>query len=253
MRYDNRLEKQDLAFLAHIKDLFLFAQQKSTTRFTSFLDMHQLVMARQIALSSGYSNFMFFSGYPKGERAILGVFSEFGLRETFPITPITLSFRNEDHIGHRDILGSLMGLEIARESIGDILVGDGVAVVFVLNSVSLIILNELKKVGNCGIKASEGMPLTLPPLHNYLDVTAVVSSLRLDCIVAAMAGISRDKSSHTIKSQFVSINGAQVCNPSCKVLEEDIVSIRGFGKFLFVNVLKTTKKGRLQILYKKYV
>lgn len=253
MRNENHMEKQDLAFSAHIRDLFLLAQQKSTTRFTGFLDMHQLVMARQIALSSGYSNFTFFSGYPNGERAILGVFSKYRPQESFPITPITLRFRKEDHIGHRDILGSLMGLEITRESIGDILVGDGIAVVFVLNTVSSIILNELKKVGNCGINIIEGMPPILPPLHKYLDVTAVVSSLRLDCIVAAMAGISRDKSCQTIKSKLVFVNGSSVCNPSRKVLEEDVVSIRGFGKFLFANVLKTTKKGRLQILYKKYV
>lgn len=253
MKYTHLTEKQDKAFAAHISDLFLSAQKNNTTRFSGFLDMHQLVLARQIAESSGYCNYLFSAGYPDGERAVLGVFPPYGTEESFPIVPITLRFRKEDSIGHRDVLGSLMGLEITREAIGDILIGDGIAVIFVANTVAPIVLNELKKVGRCGVKLTEEMPESLPPLHKYLDIFAVVSSLRLDCIVAAMTGMSRDKSSQTIKSQLVFVNGATEYEPSCKISEGDVVSIRGFGKFLFANVVKTTKKDRLQILYKKYV
>lgn len=253
MKYANLSEKQDKAFSAHIKDLFLSAQKRYTTRFTGFLDMHQLVLARQIAESSGYHNYSFFSGYTEGERTMLGVFSPYGQQEPFPISPITLRFRKEDSINHRDILGSLMRLGITRDTVGDILIDEGFAVLFVTNSVLPIVLSELTKVGRCGVKVFEGMPESLPPLHHYLDIQKVVSSLRLDCLVAAMAGVSRDKSCQTIKSQFVSINGSQECNPSIKINEGDVVSIRGFGKFLFGNVIKTTKKDRLQILYKKYV
>ncbi|MBE6907217.1 MAG: RNA-binding protein [Ruminococcaceae bacterium] len=246
-------DKQDKAFAAHITDLFLSAQQNAMTRFSGFLDMHQLTLARQVAVSSGYSNYLFFSGYPEGERAMLGVFSPYGEQAPFPIIPITLRFRKEDPIGHRDILGAFLGLEIRREAVGDILVGEGAAVAFVTESVAPILLNELKKVGHCGVKVCQGMPETLPPLHNYLDIPATVSSLRLDCIVAAIAGISREKSSQTIGAQLVFVNGASQSEPSWNVAEGDVISIRGFGKFLFASVNKVTKKGRLQILCKKYV
>lgn len=246
-------DKQDKAFAAHISDLILSAQQNAITRFSGFLDMHQLTLARQVAVASGYSNYLFFSGYPGGERAMLGVFSPCEAQTPFPIVPITLRFRKEDPIGHRDILGALIGLEIRREAVGDILVGEGTAAAFVTESVAPILLSELKKVGHCGVKVCQGMPETLPPLHQYLDISATVSSQRLDCIVAAIAGISRDKSSRTIEAQLVFVNGACQCEPSWNVEEGDVISIRGFGKFLFANVNRVTKKGRLQILCKKYV
>lgn len=40
-------DRQDQAFTAHILDLFTIAQQKYVTRFTGFLDMHQLALARR--------------------------------------------------------------------------------------------------------------------------------------------------------------------------------------------------------------
>ncbi len=42
-------DRQDQAFTAHILDLFTIAQQKYVTRFTGFLDMHQLALARRAA------------------------------------------------------------------------------------------------------------------------------------------------------------------------------------------------------------
>ena len=246
-------DKQDKAFAAHISDLFLSAQQNAMTRFSGFLDMHQLTLARQVAVASGYSNYLFFAGYPDGERAMLGVFSPYGEQESFPIVPITLRFRKEDSLGHRDVLGALIGLEIIREAVGDILIGEGAAVTFVTESVAPILLSELKKVGRCGVKVCRGMPEILPPLHQYLDIPATVSSLRLDCIVAAIAGVSRETSSQTFEAQRVCVTGASQCEPSCNVAEGDVISIRGFGKFLFKSVNGISKKGRLQILCQKYV
>ncbi len=51
--------------------------------------------------------------------------------EAFPIAPLTLTYRKEDKLGHRDFLGSFMGLGIEREAVGDILIGEGRCVVFV--------------------------------------------------------------------------------------------------------------------------
>lgn len=195
-------DRQDQAFTAHIFDLFTIAQQKYVTRFTGFLDMHQLALARRAAASCAYPNHSFFGGHPGGERVMLGVFAPFEEPDeaAFPIVPLTLTFRAGDPIGHRDILGSLTGLEIRREAVGDILMGEGLAVCFATDAVAPVILHELTKVGRCGVKVREGLPETLPALHRYTDVPVNVSALRLDCVAAALLRLSREKAAQTVRS-----------------------------------------------------
>lgn len=248
-------DRQDQAFTAHILDLFTIAQQKYVTRFTGFLDMHQLALARRAAASCAYPNHSFFGGHPGGERVMLGVFAPYEEPDeaAFPIVPLTLTFRAEDPIGHRDILGSLTGLEIRREAVGDILMGEGLAVCFVTDAVAPVVLNELAKVGRCGVRVREGLPDALPALYRYADVPINVSALRLDCVAAALLHLSREKAAQAVRSGAVSLNGAPEQEVSRMLCEGDVLSVRGYGKYLVAQVLSETKKGRLHLLCNKYV
>ncbi len=250
-----QLNREDRAFAAHVEDLFERAQQKYVACFTNFLDLHQINLAQWIANRTGYANYTFYAGHADGERLMLGVFAPYDLMEEaqFPIVPLTVTFRKEDIVGHRDLLGSLLGLQLKRESIGDLLVSTGLAVCFVTQVSAPVVLSELKKVGRVGVKVSEGLPNELPALHRYQDLSVNVSSLRLDCLVAAICGLSREKASASIRSGFVAVNGAALMDVSVNLQEKDVLSIRGFGKFRFEQVLSTTKKGRFHLLCKKYI
>ena len=233
-------DRQDQAFTAHILDLFTIAQQKYVTRFTGFLDMHQLALARRAAASCAYPNHSFFGGHPGGERVMLGVFAPYEEPDeaAFPIVPLTLTFRAEDPIGHR---------------VGDILMGEGLAVCFVTDAVAPVVLNELAKVGRCGVRVREGLPDALPALYRYADVPINVSALRLDCVAAALLHLSREKAAQAVRSGAVSLNGAPEQEVSRMLCEGDVLSVRGYGKYLVAQVLSETKKGRLHLLCKKYV
>ena len=248
-------DRQERTFVAHILDLFEIVQLKYTTRFSNFLDARQLTLARKVSSSQPYQNFLFFGGHADGERVMLGVFAPYEQPDPgiFPIVPLTIQFRTEDRVGHRDILGALIGLEIKREAIGDILIGEGVAVCFLTPAAAPLVRTELHKIGRCGVKVAEGMPEILPALHHYKDLPVNISSLRLDCMIAAATGVSREKAVQTIRAQLVSIGGMVVTEPSHTLSEGDVISVRGFGKLLFAQVLSTTKKGRLQVLCKKYI
>lgn len=238
-----------------MEDLFHIAQEKSVIRFSSFLDMHQLSLAKQVAAFERYENYVFFGGFDQAERVMLGVFPPYEPvdLQVFPICAITACYRKEDQIGHRDILGSLMALEIKRESIGDILVTQGRSVFFLAKQAAPIALSELQKIGRCGVRLQEGIAGELPALHQYREMNCIVSSLRLDCVAAALAGVSREKSAQLIRGQAVSVNGLIRSEVSCVLEENDVISIRGTGKFIFEKQLGTTKKGRLQIICKKYI
>ncbi len=248
-------EKQDKAFLAHLEDLFRLAQERYQTRFTGFLYLHQLTLARQVANRFGDVPHLFYAGHPGGERQMLGVFAPYTVpkEQDFPIGVLTACFRKEDSIGHRDLLGALMGLEIRREAIGDLLLEEGRAVLFVAETVASVVENELVKVGRHGVKMTVGFSSPLPEQFHFSELPVNVSSLRLDCMVSAITGFSREKAAQTIRAQLVSVNGAVFTQTAGQLCEGDIISIRGVGKFVFAQITGTTKKGRLQVLCKRYV
>ena len=43
--------------------------------------------------------------------------------ESFPITALEFTYREQDDLRHRDFLGSLMAMGIRRDTLGDILTG----------------------------------------------------------------------------------------------------------------------------------
>ena len=80
-----------------------------------------------------------------------------------------------------------------------------------------------------------------------------MASPRLDCVVAAVAGLSRDKAASAIASGLVTLNYREELSSS-RLLEEGAkLSIRGKGKFVIDRLGPKTKKGRLCIGGRKYV
>lgn len=93
---------------------------------------------------------------------MLGLFFDEPSTSMFPICGIEFSFRKCDRLTHRDFLGSLMSLGIERETVGDILVEDGRAVVFVKAELSDYVKSQISKVGRVGVKVDDADLSKLP-------------------------------------------------------------------------------------------
>lgn len=158
-------------------------------------------------------------------------------------------------LAHKDILGSLMGLGITRQSVGDIcMISDSEAVASVSGKLTDYISEELSKVGSDGVKVT---PVTDPQSfafeRQYEELSCTVASLRLDGIVAALTGMSRTKSAEYITAGLVQLSGA-VCDEGAKeVAVGDTVTVRGYGKFLIDSTDGLTRKSRIRLNVKKYV
>lgn len=248
-------DKQDRAFFAHISDLLEAAQDKCYSRFSGFLDLHQQKLAQQAAAAHPAKSWMLFGGYSDAERLMFGAFSAYETPDgaVFPIVPVTISFRAEDSLSHRDLLGAILALGIKREALGDILVDAGSAVCFLTEPAARVVEQELMKVGRCGVKTAYGQPEILPLARRYQDVFVQLSSLRLDCFTAALCNLSREKASQMLRSKLVQVDGAVTENPACQLSPGAIISLRGYGKFLFDRVERTTRSGRQAVVCKKYI
>lgn len=132
------LSEDDIRLLDRVSDWIMAADEKYITKFSAFLDERQCLLCEKLMASVKYENYRLWGGYENAARRMLCVYPEYGdaENEDFPITSITLLYRKEDKITHRDILGSLMGLRIKRDSVGDILVGEGKSAVFLRSSVA---------------------------------------------------------------------------------------------------------------------
>lgn len=146
-------------------------------------------------------------------------------------------------INHRDVLGSLIGLGIKRECIGDIIVSNDIFV-YITKEMENFIINNLIKIGNVSvtIEKSSFEELSSIQVDNYVEDTFIVSSYRLDTIIGERCCLSRDKAKQYITLKNVKINGIINCNPDYIVKIDDLISIHRFGRLIIKEEVKKTKK-----------
>ena len=247
------LSDDEKILLRNITDKYEKAQQIYRPLYTFFLDERKQQLAQTVLASIKAEGFSIYGGYENAQRKILAVFDEYSRPENadFPLKPVTFTYRSVDRLTHRDILGALMSLDIKRECIGDILVGDGKSCTFVYETVADDVLS-VSKIGRVGVKASEGFDESVVPLVSFKLINATVSSLRIDGVVSAAAGVSRDKASALIRSSLVSLDHKEVSSASQKIDIGGVFSVRGHGKFELESC-RETKKGRINIVVKKYL
>lgn len=166
------------------------------------------------------------------------------------IDPVNRKFAEE--LSHRDYLGAIMNLGIERSMLGDIVIKDGTAYVFVLKKMSRYLTESLTTIRHTSVTAviTEDAGDILKP--EFEEIHGTVSSVRLDSIVALCGRLSRTKSAAYIESEKVFVNGQIVTNVSRAMKDGEIISVRGIGKFKFDSAGGQTKKGRTVVTLLKY-
>ncbi|MBP1918586.1 YlmH/Sll1252 family protein [Youngiibacter multivorans] len=156
---------------------------------------------------------------------------------------------------HRDYLGAIMALGLSRDRIGDVFIRDDIGYAVVLKENADFLANSLVSAGRCAIRT------TWTPLRNsdtlvspkMEERTGIVASLRLDGVVAMLAGTSRTKALESISRGQVLLNYSEEKEKSCEVKEGDTITIRGKGKFKMGLISGETQKGNLRITYFRFV
>ena len=155
---------------------------------------------------------------------------------------------------HRDYLGSLMGLGLTREKIGDILLTGTGAQVIVLAEVLPILLSQWDKAGR--------YPVTLTPLPlaeltpapgEIKEVRATVASPRLDAVVSAGFSIPRSRAADLIRAGRVMVDH-RPCEKADKTVSEGAtLTCRGLGKCVLREIGGTSKRGRTILAIDRYL
>lgn len=158
-------------------------------------------------------------------------------------------------LSHRDYLGSLLALGIERSTLGDIcILDDSSAILFCSSEIENYILMSLSTVGRDSVKAERiTVDKNMTSTQRFQPFSDTVASSRLDCVVASIFNLSREKAQNLIRGGLVEHNYDQASKTDADVSEGDMISARGYGKFVVRDISTQTKKGRIRLFADKYV
>ncbi len=235
-------------------DLALNSYNKNIWEYSKFLNIAE---QSEMQTEKYPVKYHFFGGYENAERkiAVFGNEDELGYDASYPVSYVEIAPVNRkfaDNLTHRDFLGALMSLGINREMLGDILVNENAAVVICIDSIADYIVNELESIKHTTVKCKIADSVSAAVLPEFDEEELIVSSQRIDVLVSSVYNLSRNNSQLLINSEKVFCDGRVVANTSFVPKSEQIISVRGMGRFVFDGTLRTTKKNKLVISVKKY-
>ena len=245
-------DKDEYVFLSGVCDKLIQSMNENKLTYTKFLDTHQQIVVKSLLDNSHHMNYVFDGGTEDAERKICIFLPDYEI-DVDVIKYIRASKSKRDSLSHRDYLGSLMGLKIGRESIGDIYVHDDGADIVVLSEIAEYILLEYSKAGRKTLELSlierneikEGN-------DNRVETRITVSFERLDSVVASAFNLSRSKSAEYIQSGRVLVNGFECMKVNKVIKEKDKINLRGKGKVVVSEMKGLSKKGKQIIEIVKY-
>lgn len=228
------------------------AQRANDREYTVFSDFLGLSEISEISAMRFSVPVTLWGGYENAERCVacFGDREYFADKSDYPIKCILIKPVNPkfaDNLSHRDFLGSLMGLGIRREVLGDIIISENKGYLFCLETIADYIIENLTQVRHTTVECelTENIPTNILPQPENLEI--IVSSERLDVIVSAIYKMSRSQVLPIFHTEKVFVNGIVKTSPSATLNVGDKVSVRGFGRFIYNGVLRHTKKDRLVI------
>nr|WP_302651819.1 YlmH/Sll1252 family protein [uncultured Agathobaculum sp.] len=226
---------------------------------TRFLDLNERAKCTEAVRLAGVTGHaLFWGGYADAERGIYLFYPDYmdadTARAAAPLALLRAHKRREDKLTHRDYLGALMGLQIDRSVVGDILVHEEGADILVLEDMADFILLHFAKAGRKQISLTrEPLAEIKAAAHTEKEGTGSVASPRLDSVVALVFGLPRKEAQAKIEHGLVFLNNVPCLKPERQVAEGDRLTVRGVGRARVEAFGGTSRKGRVFIQYVKNI
>lgn len=249
------MNDEELMLSKRMLELGNLCYQRSIPYTSDFLNLNEQNILNQVITKMPPICVKTVGGYNLAERKIAAFCPD---ENTTPVNPIIclaiepLSKKFSEDLTHRDYLGALINLGIERSVIGDIVIGKNyTAYVFCLKKIKDFIISELTRIKHTTVNVYE-TEFEEESHINYEEITGFVASLRIDAILSLTTKMSRSKAISYIEDAKVFINGKLITTNSYNLKENDIISVRGIGKFKLSSIGGTSKKGRLFLTVLKY-
>ncbi len=235
-------------------DLASAAYHRGINLFSDFLNLNEQNIFIYMRQELPEIKYFTYGGFADAERKILCFCGSDIIHHTeqidYPIDCIKiepLNHKFSDTLTHRDFLGAIINLGIDRSKVGDILILQNEGYLFCSNTISTFIVDQLVKVKHTMVSTSiiDQKEFDYQPV--YKEITGTVSSVRLDSILSVAFHTSRSSLTGLIEGGKVFVNSKEVLSNSYSLKEDDVISVRGMGKFKYIGTSYQTKKGRYSV------
>lgn len=237
-------------------DLSRMADRRGIVTFSNFLNLNELNLFHQIKTEL-VTDYRLFGGYEFAERQMIAFIPDALYYEwEFPISCLLFQPSHpkfSETLSHRDVLGALMNLGIDRSRIGDLKLEEQKYYIFCEDNISDYILSSLTQIRHTAVTGQKVDAKLLHIEQKFENLEGIVASNRLDAVVSFLTAKSRSQSALLIQSQKVFVNECVASSNAYDCREGDVISVRGFGKYIYTGSSGMTKKGRMKIAMKKYI
>ncbi len=261
-KYDN---EEDKLLVSRVLDKLEFVQKKNSIETTDFLDMHQKTVAEKVLKSQKITNYICYGGYSNAERVMIIIYPEkledvfnnnqYDFNNIVRVIRVILPNEMKGKYSHRDYLGAVIKVGLKREKVGDIIVNLDGADLIVSKDISKYIVDSFKELtrfskSDIYEESIEKLNITEPKTE-VLNI--IIPSMRMDSIVSELIRTSRSKALEIINAERVFVNSEVITKNSKMLKENDMITVRGKGRFKIIRILNSTKKGNLVLEVEKYV
>lgn len=259
-------QKEEQLMERRFTELSRLAYQRDIITYSDFLNLNELDILHTLPKDELYSRYLVFGGYDLAERQMAAFLPDalylrwkespsyedipfpFSVLEISPLHP-----KYAEALTHRDYLGAILNLGIERCKIGDILIEEKKAYLFVQNGLKDFLTDELTRIRHTAVAVKECEKSGFTYVPRYEEIKGTVASVRLDSLLSLAFSSSRTRLSPLIEGAKVFVNGKLVTSNGYAVKEGDIISVRGMGKFSYEGMISKTKKNRIYVMVHKYI
>ena len=151
-------------------------------------------------------------------------------------------------LSHRDYLGALMGEGIKREKVGDIIAADDGAQILVARELAEYLVQNFRKAGKVSFTAKILPIFELNKSEIRIEKKKfTISSPRIDNIVSAIFGISRNEAKEAVTRGRVFVDSVETAKPDYLLKGGEKIVLRGKGKAVYSGEKGTSRKGKIVI------
>lgn len=245
--------KNDEILKSHIKDLHDKCFNKNIQTSTGFLDLREQSIV--VTMCKTYKvPYVLYGGFGDAQRKKLYFLPDYQEEPMHQLSILEVLHNAPGKLSHRDYLGSVLGLGVKREKIGDILISENGAQIIIEDNISNFLISNFIKAGKINLSVCL-KPLTelIETVENTRIINDTVKSLRLDAIISSGFSCSRGTALKYIQSSKVFVNDILTEKPDKTISDGDKIILRGSGKIIVYTEGILSKKGRINISIKKFI
>ena len=253
---------EEKLLIAKILDKIKMVESKNRFENTDFLDLSQKSTIQDIIQKRKIDNYKFFGGFEMAERTMLIIYPTYEEKVNFEkiynqiisVLRINLPKELQGTFEHKTYLGAIMKLGVKREKLGDIIVRNDGADIIISKEIEKFLINNLTDLTRFKKSKLEIIKLDeIKYVEKEKEIFKInVPSMRLDAIVAELARASRNDANLYINQERVFVNFKLELRNTKQILEGDIITIRGKGRYTISKIIGETRSKRINLEVQKW-